>query len=124
MNSLKLLLRFAVVGGLVLLLLVPLLLIRGTIGERERYRDQAIERVAQSRAGAQSLIGPVRVLPWTQQREVEVVEAGVRKSELRTEHGYDLQMPRQLRIQGELRWASPTCAAWWVRRTCAWTGAR
>jgi inner membrane protein len=103
MNSLKLLLRFAVVGGLVLLLLVPLLLIRGTIGERERYRDQAIERVAQSRAGAQSLIGPVRVLPWTQQREVEVVEAGVRKSELRTEHGYDLQMPRQLRIQGELR---------------------
>ncbi|MGW8126900.1 MAG: cell envelope integrity protein CreD [Stenotrophomonas sp.] len=103
MTSLKLLLRFAVVGGLVLLLLVPLLLIRGTIGERERYRDQAIERVAQSRAGAQSLIGPVRVLPWTQQREVEVVEAGVRKSELRTEHGYDLQMPRQLRIQGELR---------------------
>ena len=103
MTSLKLLLRFAVVGGLVLLLLVPLLLIRGTIGERERYRDQAIERVAQSRAGAQSLIGPVRVLPWTQQREVEAVEAGVRKSELRTEHGYDLQMPRQLRIQGELR---------------------
>lgn len=103
MTSLKLLLRFAVVGGLALLLLIPLLLIRGTIAERERYRDQAIERVAQSRAGAQSLIGPVRVLPWTQQREVEVVEAGMRKSELRTEHGYDLQMPRQLRIQGELR---------------------
>ncbi len=82
MTSLKLLLRFAVVGGLVLLLLVPLLLIRGTIGERERYRDQAIERVAQSRAGAQSLIGPVRVLPWTQQREVEVVESGARKTEL------------------------------------------
>ena len=103
MTSLKLLLRFAVVGGLVVLLLVPLLLIRGTIGERERYRDQAIERVAQSRAGAQSLIGPVRVLPWTQQREVEVVEAGMRKTELQTEHGYDLQMPRQLRVQGEMR---------------------
>ncbi|MBN8790984.1 MAG: cell envelope integrity protein CreD [Stenotrophomonas nitritireducens] len=103
MTSLKLLLRFAVVGGLVLLLLVPLLLIRGTIGERERYRDQAIERVAQSRAGAQSLIGPVRVLPWTQQREVEVVESGARKTELQTEHGYDLQMPRQLRVQGEMR---------------------
>ncbi|MQP76807.1 cell envelope integrity protein CreD [Stenotrophomonas sp. MYb238] len=103
MTSLKLLLRFAVVGGLVVLLLVPLLLIRGTIAERERYRDQAIERVAQSRAGAQSLIGPVRVLPWTQQREVEVVEAGLRKTELQTEHGYDLQMPRQLRVQGEMR---------------------
>lgn len=104
MTSLKLLLRFAVVGGLVLLLLVPLLLIRGTINERERYRDQAIERVAQSRAGEQSLVGPVRVLPWTQQREVEVVDAsGQRKSELQTESGHEVQMPRQLRVQGEMR---------------------
>ena len=104
MTSLKLLLRFAIVGGLVLLLLIPLLLIRGTISERERYRDQAIERVAQSRAGAQSLVGPVRVLPWTQQREVEVVDAsGQRKTELQTEHGRELQMPRQLRVQGDMR---------------------
>ncbi|SBV35600.1 Membrane protein [uncultured Stenotrophomonas sp.] len=104
MNSMKLLLRFAIVGGLVVLLLVPLLLIRGTINERERYRDQAIERVAQSRAGEQSLVGPVRVLPWTQQREVEVVDAGgLRKTELQTERGYELQMPRQLRVQGEMR---------------------
>ena len=51
MTSLKLLLRFAIVGGLVLLLLIPLMLIRGTINERERYRDEAITRVAQSRAG-------------------------------------------------------------------------
>ena len=70
MTSLKLLLRFAIVGGLVLLLLIPLLLIRSTINERERYRDEAVERVSQSWAGEQSLIGPVRVLPWTQQREV------------------------------------------------------
>ncbi|MCG8276348.1 cell envelope integrity protein CreD [Stenotrophomonas sp. NLF4-10] len=104
MNSMKLLLRFAIVGGLVVLLLVPLLLIRGTINERERYRDQAIERVAQSRAGEQSLVGPVRVLPWTQQREVEVVDAGgLRKTELQTERGYELQMPRQLRVQGDMR---------------------
>ena len=104
MNSMKLLLRFAIVGGLVVLLLVPLLLIRGTINERERYRDQAIERVAQSRAGEQSLVGPVRVLPWTQQREVEVVDgSGLRKTELQTERGYELQMPRQLRVQGEMR---------------------
>ncbi|MGB3393835.1 MAG: cell envelope integrity protein CreD [Stenotrophomonas sp.] len=104
MNSMKLLLRFAIVGGLVVLLLVPLLLIRGTINERERYRDQAIERVAQSRAGEQSLVGPLRVLPWRQQREVEVVDgSGLRKTELQTERGYELQMPKQLRVQGEMR---------------------
>ncbi|MCD9087647.1 cell envelope integrity protein CreD [Stenotrophomonas sp. SY1] len=105
MTSLKLLLRFAIVGGLVLLLLIPLMLIRGTINERERYRDEAITRVAQSRAGEQTLIGPVRVLPWTQQREVEVVVEGStqRKTELRTEQGYDLQMPRRLNVQGKIR---------------------
>ena len=105
MTSLKLLLRFAIVGGLVLLLLVPLLLIRSTINERERYRDEAIERVSQSWAGAQSLTGPVRVLPWTQQREVEIAAEGnnPRRTELRTEHGYDLQMPTRLNVQGNLR---------------------
>lgn len=104
MTSLKLLLRCAIVGGLVLLLLIPLMLIRGTVQERERYRDQAIERVAQSRAGAQSLIGPVRVLPWTQESEVEVVgPTGLKTRELQKEQGYDLQMPARLRVQGEMR---------------------
>ncbi|MGE8280734.1 MAG: cell envelope integrity protein CreD [Stenotrophomonas sp.] len=105
MTSLKLLLRFAIVGGLVLLLLVPLLLIRSTINERERYRNEAVERVSQSWAGAQSLIGPVRVLPWTQQREVELAAEGnsPRRTEWRTEHGYDLQMPASLNVQGVMR---------------------
>ena len=104
MSSMKLLLRFAIVGGLVILLLLPLMLIRGTINERVRYRDQAIERVAQSRAGEQLLVGPVRVLPWRQQREVEVVDGnGQRKTETQVERGYELQMPRQLRVQGRMR---------------------
>ena len=105
MTSLKLLLRFAIVGGLVLLLLIPLLLIRSTINERERYRDEAVERVSQSWAGEQSLIGPVRVLPWTQQREVEIPAEGnnPRRTEMRVESGYDLQMPTRLNVQGTMR---------------------
>ncbi len=104
MKSLKLLLRLAVVGGLILLLLIPLAMIRGTIAERERYRDQAQSRVAQSRAGEQSLVGPVRVLPWTQHREVEVTDPrGMRKTELQLEHGYELQMPRRLKVDGQVR---------------------
>ena len=104
MTSLKLLLRFAIVGGLVLLLLIPLLLIRSTINERERYRDEAVERVSQSWAGEQSLIGPVRVLPWTQQREVEIPAEGnnPRRTEMRVESGYDLQMPTRLNVQGTM----------------------
>ena len=52
MKSLKMLLRFAIVGGLILLLLVPLMMIRGVINERSQYRDEAFTRVADSRAGA------------------------------------------------------------------------
>ena len=38
MKSLKLLLRFLTVGGLVVLLLIPLLMVRGLISEREFYQ--------------------------------------------------------------------------------------
>ena len=64
MKSLRLLLRFLTIGGLVLLLLIPLLMIRGTINDRERYRAQAVERVSQSMAGPQQVVGPLRGVPW------------------------------------------------------------
>ncbi|WP_305804450.1 cell envelope integrity protein CreD [Stenotrophomonas sp. YIM B06876] len=104
MTSLKLVLRFAIVGGLILLLLVPLMLIRGTIHDRERYRDEAMQRVAQSRAGAQTLIGPVRIVPWTEQRQVEVVDArGAHKNEIQIGKGFELQLPQRLRVGGQMR---------------------
>ena len=42
MKSIRLLLRFAVIGALVLALLVPLAMIRGVVHERERSRAQAV----------------------------------------------------------------------------------
>lgn len=104
MKSLKMLLRFAIVGGLILLLLIPLMMIRGVINEREAYRDEAYQRVAQSRAGQQTLTGPIRVVPWTETRLVDVVDAaGVTKKETRVEQGYWLQMPRSLHVDGAMQ---------------------
>jgi len=104
MKSLKLVLRFATIGGLILLLLIPLLMIRGTISDRESYRRQAVERVSQSKAGEQRLLGPVRVLPWTQVRDVTVLDAdGKRSVQRETTSGYDLQTPRHLAIDGEMK---------------------
>ncbi|MCC4596719.1 cell envelope integrity protein CreD [Xanthomonas campestris pv. phormiicola] len=104
MKSLKLVLRFATIGGLILLLLIPLMMIRGTVQDRQRYRDQAVERVSQSKAGEQRLLGPLRVIPWTQVRDVAVVDAdGKRSIKRETETGYDLQTPRHLAIDGELK---------------------
>lgn len=103
MKSLKLLLRFAVLGGLILLLLVPLLMIRGIIGEREGRRDEAIERVAASKAGEQRFVGPVRYLPWTREVETKVRdENGVVRSERRHETGVLTQAPSKLWVDGRL----------------------
>ncbi|MDG2525603.1 cell envelope integrity protein CreD [Stenotrophomonas sp. HITSZ_GD] len=88
MKSLKLLLRFAVLGGLVLLLLIPLLLIRGVIADRQHYRDEAIERVARNTAGPQRFLGPVRYLPY--------------KGRWPSESGVIVQAPRSLSILGAL----------------------
>lgn len=104
MKSLQLLLRFATVGGLILLLLVPLMMIHGVIEERGQYRDQAYLRVAESRAGSQRLVGPVRVLPWTERRMVEVTDAqGARTQQEEVTGGHLLQMPLSLRVSGEMR---------------------
>jgi len=103
MKSLKMLLRFAIVGGLILLLLVPLTMIRGVINERSAYRDEAFSRVADSRAGAQQLVGPVRVVPWVERKQVELVDPlGVKKTEIQVTEGHWLQMPASLEVGGEM----------------------
>jgi inner membrane protein len=103
MKSLKLLLRFVTVGGLVLLLLIPLMMIRGTIQDRQRYRAEAVERVSQSMAGPQQVVGPLRVVPWKESRQVTETDASG-KPVLRAQvvEGYVLQTPKTLQASGGL----------------------
>ncbi len=104
MKSLKLLLRFLTVGGLVLLLMIPLLMVRGVISDRERYQAQAVERIAESMAGPQQVIGPLRVVPWQKTSNTTVVNAEG-KPEIRQEtvRGYVLQTPKTLQAGGGLK---------------------
>ncbi|MET0289040.1 MAG: cell envelope integrity protein CreD [Pseudoxanthomonas sp.] len=103
MKSFRLLLRCATVGALILLLLIPLTLVRGVIQERQSYRDMAVRRVSESKAGAQTFTGPVRVVPWTQIEDTTAFDGdGKRHVERRTVAGYELQAPRQLKIDGRL----------------------
>lgn len=71
MKNMRLLFRFITVGGLVLLLLIPLTMIRGTINERQMYREMAVQSISRSYAGAQSVAGPVLVVPYVETIEVE-----------------------------------------------------
>lgn len=104
MKSLKLLLRFLTVGGLVLLLMIPLLMVRGVISDRERYQAQAVERIAESMAGPQQVIGPLRVVPWQKVTNATVVNAEG-KPEIRQEttRGYVLQTPKTLQAGGGMK---------------------
>lgn len=67
----RLLLKMLLVFGMTIAIMIPLMLIRGTISERQSYRAQAIANVARSSAGAQALSGPVLVVPYTETVEVE-----------------------------------------------------
>lgn len=59
-------LRFAVVGTLVLVMLIPLALVQSVTEERRRYFDEAAADIAAAWGGSQSLAGPFLVVPEAQ----------------------------------------------------------
>ena len=59
------LLRLAGIGILALVLLIPILLIGGIVGERETRRQAAVDEVAGQWGGNQRLLGPVLIVPYT-----------------------------------------------------------
>ena len=67
----RLLFKTLLVVGMTLAIMIPLMMIRGTIDERQGYRLQAIANIARSSAGAQAVSGPVLVVPYVETVEVE-----------------------------------------------------
>ena len=67
----RLFLKIGFVVAMTLAILIPLLMIRGVIQDRQTYRAQAVSDIARSYAGAQSFAGPVLVVPYTEEVEVE-----------------------------------------------------
>jgi inner membrane protein len=100
MNRFTLLFKTAAVGLLTLLLLIPLAMINDTVADRVRYREEAVNTVAQSFAGAQTVTGPVLVLPYEDARYY-VDKDGKENVTLRTS-GRQLAYPTTLAVDGEL----------------------
>lgn len=67
----RLMLKILIIAGLSLAILIPLVLIRAVIHDREQHRAAAVARIASSEAGAQTLSAPVLVVPYTERVEVE-----------------------------------------------------
>ena len=74
MSRFGLFLKAAIIAFISVLLLIPLSMIQGTVSERSRYRQEAVDSVARSYAGAQSLQPPVLVLPYRVEHSVTHID--------------------------------------------------
>lgn len=100
----RLLLKILMVIGLTIAILVPLLMIRGTIQDRQMYRREAVQTVARSSAGAQALSGPVLMVPYTELVEVEEKDNQGFTRKVRREHsGVWMFFPETLEAKGTMK---------------------
>ncbi|MGQ4659801.1 cell envelope integrity protein CreD [Lysobacter sp. F6437] len=100
----RLWMRIAMVLGLTLAILVPLTMVRGVVHERQEYRRQAVADIARSYAGAQTFAGPVLVVPY--QEEIEVEEAdrsGIVRTVNKTVQRRWTFFPKTLAVEGLLK---------------------
>jgi inner membrane protein len=86
---------------LAVLLLVPLLMIQSTISERSRYRATVVADIARSYSNAQTLNGPVLVIPYRTGQWRTVSEKSGRK-ELEWTSQKLTVLPSKLQIGGNL----------------------
>lgn len=101
----RLWLKILMVLGMTLAILVPLVMVRGVIHDRQSHRAQAVQSIARSEAGAQGIAGPVLVVPWTEVVEVEEKDARgevVRRVRRDGESGQWLFFPEAMALDGTL----------------------
>ena len=104
MNGLRLGVKAAMVLALTLAILIPLMMIRGTIQERQQYRDEAVRKVGASFGGRQVIGGPVLVVPYEEQVEEDVTgDDGIVRKVVRRKSSQWTFFPDSLAIDGELK---------------------
>ncbi len=90
--------------GLTIAILLALSLIRGTVQDRQRYRAEAVEEVARSTAGAQSLEGPVLFVPFSDRVITTQIDAnGAQRRVEQVKTGTWVFFPQSLEVQGTVR---------------------
>ncbi len=98
--------KFLAIGGLSLLLLVPLSMISIVISERDSYRDGVIKDIAESWTGSQKITGLVFVAPYKEKVKLEVDINDGRKDKTvlkeRTLKKYKYFLPEDLTINGDI----------------------
>lgn len=101
----KLLYKIVAIVTMSILLLIPLALIEGQIRERSQRQHEVQQNIAESSAGAQTLIGPIVVLRYRERlRETRVApETGKVTESTRVVEHRRLVAPESLSIEGDVK---------------------
>lgn len=101
----KLLYKIVAIVGMSLLLLVPLALIEGQIRERSQRQHEVQQNIAESSAGAQTLIGPIVVLRYRERvQETRLAPETGKISKIAQVVEYNrVVIPESLTIDGEAK---------------------
>ncbi|MEG2963625.1 MAG: inner membrane CreD family protein, partial [Janthinobacterium sp.] len=103
-----------IVFGLMLLIGLPLLMIQETIKERMEFRQEAVNSIAADSVREQTIIGPILVIPYTEQYDerVEIAKNDDKTQEVklpvrtellrRTVQRRLLVYPNELQINGSI----------------------
>ncbi len=81
-----LMIRIAIIGLLMLLLLVPLAFIQGVVSQRQFYQEQVAQTVTESTAGAQRLVAPLLVIPYVWRETVKTTDSNGKTTQQIIEH--------------------------------------
>ncbi len=96
--QLSIFLKFALIGIILLLLMIPNAMIRGLITERSSFEHQTRMEVSQTWGSEQVMVGPVLSIPYT--TEEEYISEGKKKVTIK-DHLYHIT-PETLKIDGNM----------------------
>jgi len=95
--------KMMVVSLIAGVILIALMLVNAVVGDRERYRREAVKSIEESTAGRQSVIGPVLVRPYKQTSMI--TEDDGKGGKKKVEHVLSLAVtafPRTLDVKGKM----------------------
>jgi len=113
--------KLGMIALLIVLLLIPLLMIGGLIGDRQAQRDEVLRDIARSSSFSQQLAGPILVVPFRKTVRVWKTDpkTNERFQETAQERGdlhflpdrfeLDGKVQTELRSRGDLRGATVPC---------------
>lgn len=94
--------KLGTIAFLIVLLLIPLLMIGGLIGERQELRDSVVQDIAQSASFSQQISGPVLVVPYRKTERRWKTEDGNTFQETKQVSGHLYFLPETFELKSNV----------------------